>query len=87
MYSWIIGDVMKVKVYFSPFCPYCTMARDFLKKHGIKSEEVNVQEDRAAAIELIKKSGQNGVPVIDIDGKIIVGFDEPKLMEALGIGR
>lgn len=87
MYSWIIGDVMKVKVYFSPFCPYCAMARDFLKEHGIKSEEVNVQEDRAAAIEMIKKSGQNGVPVIDIDGKIIVGFDEPKLREALGIGR
>ena len=63
------------------------MARDFLKKHGIKSEEINVQEDRAAAIEMIKKSGQNGVPVIDIDGKIIVGFDEPKLREALGIGR
>ncbi len=78
---------MKVKIYFSPLCPYCIMARDFLKEHGIKSEEFNVQEDRAAAIEMIKKSGQNGVPVIEIDGKLIVGFDEPKLREALGIGR
>ena len=78
---------MKVKVYCAPFCPYCTMAREFLKKHTIKFEEINVQENRAAAIEMIKKSGQNGVPVVDIDGKIIVGFDEPKLREVLGIGR
>jgi len=78
---------MKVKVYFAPFCPYCTMAKEFLKKHAINFEEINVQENRAAAIEMIKKSGQNGVPVIDIDGKVIVGFDEPKLREALGIGR
>ena len=78
---------MKVKVYHSPFCPYCTMAIEFLKKHGIEFEEINVQENRAAAVEMIKKSGQNGVPVIDIDGAIIVGFDEPKLRGALGIGR
>jgi len=78
---------VKVKVYYSPFCPYCAMAREFLKRQAIKFEEVNVQENRAAAIEMIKKSGQNGVPVIDIDGKIIVGFDEPALREALGIGR
>jgi glutaredoxin-like YruB-family protein len=78
---------MKVKVYSTPFCPYCTMAKEFLKKHQIEFEEVNVQENRAAAIEMIKKSGQNGVPVIEIDGRIIVGFDEPALREALGIGR
>lgn len=78
---------MKVKVYSTPFCPYCTMAKEFLKKHTIKFEEINVQENRAAAIEMINKSGQNGVPVIDVDGKIIIGFDEPKLREALGIGR
>ena len=82
-----MGDFLKVKVYSTPFCPYCTMAKEFLKKHRIKFEEVNVQEDRTAAIEMIKKNGQNGVPVIDVDGKIIVGFDEPALREALGIGR
>jgi glutaredoxin-like YruB-family protein len=82
-----VGGGLKVKVYSTPFCPYCTMAKEFLKKHAIKFEEVNVQENRAAAIEMIKKSGQNGVPVIDVDGKIIVGFDEPALREALGIGR
>jgi len=78
---------MKVKVYCTPFCPYCTMAKEFLKKHNVKFEDIDVQENRAAAIEMIKKSGQNGVPVIDVDGKIIVGFDEPALREALGIGR
>ena len=78
---------MEVKVYCTPFCPYCTMAKEFLKKHNVKFEDINVQENRAAAIEMIKKSGQNGVPVIDIKGKIIVGFDEPALREALGIGR
>ena len=78
---------MKVKVYSTSYCPYCAMVGEFLKKHAIKFEEVNVQEDRAAAIEMIKKSGQNGVPVIDVDGKIIVGFDEPALREALSIGR
>jgi len=63
------------------------MAKEFLKKHNVKFEDIDVQENRAAAIEMIKKSGQNGVPVIDVDGKIIVGFDEPALREALGIGR
>ncbi len=74
---------MKVKVYSTPFCPYCTMAKEFLKKHGIKFEEINVQEDRAAAIEMIKKSEQSGVPVIEVDGNIIIGFDEKKLRQVL----
>lgn len=78
---------MKVKLYCTPLCPYCTMAKEFLKKHAIKFEDIDVQKNHAAAIEMIKKSGQNGVPVIDVDGKIIVGFDEPALREALGIGR
>ncbi len=76
---------MKVKVYSTPFCPYCTMAKEFLKKHGIKFEEIDAQENRAAAIEMIKKSGQSGVPVIEVDGNIIVGFDEKKLSQALGL--
>ncbi len=76
---------MKVKVYSTPFCPYCTMAKEFLKKHGLKFEEINVQENRGAAIEMVEKSGQSGVPVIEVDGKIIVGFDEKKLREALGL--
>ena len=76
-------DMMKVKVYSTPFCPYCTMAKEFLKKHAIKFEEIDVQENRGAAIEMIKKSGQSGVPVIEVDGNIIVGFDEKKLRQVL----
>jgi glutaredoxin len=57
--------------------------KEFLKENKIKFEEVNVQEDREAAIEMIEKTGQNGVPVTEVDGKIIIGFDEEKLREAL----
>lgn len=78
---------MKVKIYSSPLCPYCAMAKDFLKKNGVKFEDVNVQEDRKAAIEMINKTGQNGVPVIEVDGQIIIGFDRKKLVEVLGLER
>ncbi|MDI6642739.1 MAG: glutaredoxin family protein [Candidatus Hodarchaeaceae archaeon] len=74
---------MKVKIYTTPFCPYCQMAKEFLVQHGIEFEEVNVQEDRAAAIEMIQKTGQNGVPVLEIGDKIIVGFNREKIIEAL----
>ncbi|MDI6883880.1 MAG: glutaredoxin family protein [Hadesarchaea archaeon] len=74
---------MKVKIYTTPICSYCQMAKDFLVQHGIKFEEVNVQEDRAAAIEMIQKTGQNGVPVLEIGDKIIVGFNREKIIEAL----
>ena len=78
---------MKVKIYSTPFCPYCAMAKDFLKKNGVKFEDANVQEDRKAAMEMIKKTGQSGVPVIEIDGQIIIGFDREKLIEVLGLER
>ena len=78
---------MKVKMYSSPLCPYCAMAKVFLKKNGVKFEDVNVQEDRKAAIEMINKTGQNGVPVIEVDGQIIIGFDRKKLVEVLGLER
>lgn len=75
----------KVKIYTTHFCAYCELAKDLLNQQGIEFEEVNVQEDRAAAMEMIKKSGQTGVPVLDIGGKIIVGFDREKILEALGL--
>lgn len=61
------------------------MAKEFLKGRGVEFEEVNVQEDRAAALEMIQKTGQNGVPVIEIDDNIIVGFNQEKIIEALGL--
>lgn len=76
---------MDVIVYSTPVCPYCTMAKDFLKKHKIPFKDFNVMDNQERAREMVKKSGQTGVPVIDISGKIIVGFDEPRLREILKI--
>lgn len=74
---------MKVKIYTTQSCPYCSMAKQFLKKNNIKYEEIDVSEDQEAAAEMIEKSGQAGVPVIDIDGRIIVGFDLKVIRETL----
>ena len=74
---------MTVKIYSTPTCPWCAKTREFLKKNKIKFTEINVASNSKAAEEMIKKSGQKGTPVIDIDGKIIVGFNEEKLRKAL----
>jgi glutaredoxin-like YruB-family protein len=74
-----------VKIYTTPTCPYCKMAKDFMREKGVAFEEVNVLEDDKARQELIEKSGQLGVPVIDVDGKIMVGFHREKLAELLGV--
>lgn len=74
-----------VKIYSTSTCPYCTMAKDFLKKNNISFQDVNVGIDQAAAKEMMDKSGQMGVPVLDIDGNIIVGFDKEAIIKVLGI--
>jgi len=73
----------KVIVYSTQSCPYCHMVKDFLKEKGIDFEDVDVSVDHKRAEEMIEKSGQMGVPVIDIDGRIIIGFNKPKIEEAL----
>lgn len=73
----------KIKVYSTQSCPYCTMAKDFLKEKGVEFEDIDVSEDQAAAKEMVEKSGQMGVPVIDIDGELIVGFNKPAIEKAL----
>ena len=78
-------NMFKVKIYTTPSCVYCRMAKEFFKEHKIEYEEKDVAADAAAREEMFSKSGQMGVPVIDIDGKFIVGFDEPRLREVLGI--
>ena len=75
----------KVVIYTTPTCPWCMKVKEFFKKHNVKYTEKNVAVDEKIAQEAIDKSGQIGVPVIDIDGQIIVGFDEPKLKKALKI--
>lgn len=76
---------MSVKIYTTPTCPYCAMAKDFFKEHNVSYEEVNVAQDQKGLEEMVQKSGQMGVPVIDIDGKIVVGFDQGRLSELLGV--
>lgn len=75
----------QIKIYTTPSCVYCKMAKQFFAQNSAPYEEKNVATDAAARDEMVQKSGQMGVPVIDVDGKIIIGFDEPKLREALGI--
>lgn len=75
--------MVKVKVYSTPSCPWCTKAKEWLKEKGIDFEDINVMEDRNAANEMISKSGQTGVPVIEIDDDIIVGFDLDRIEAAL----
>ncbi|MBI4174227.1 MAG: glutathione S-transferase N-terminal domain-containing protein [Candidatus Aenigmarchaeota archaeon] len=74
---------MAVKIYTTTTCPYCSMAKDFLKKKGVKYEEANVEKNPAAAAEMVAKSRQMGVPVLDVGGKIIVGFDRQAIEKAL----
>lgn len=76
---------MTVTVYSTPTCPWCKRTKEFLQEHDIDFEDVNVAEDDAAREQMVEKSGQMGVPVIDIDGDITVGFDKEKLKEKLGI--
>ncbi len=74
----------KVTVYSTKTCQYCHMVKDWLKKKGVPYKEIDVGSDQKAAMELVEKSGQMGVPVIDFDGKIIVGFDQRALLAAIG---
>lgn len=74
-----------VKVYSTPTCHYCVMAKQFFKDNNIAYEDFDVSLDQAKADEMVEKSGQMGVPVIDIDGEIIVGFDKEQIKKALGL--
>ncbi len=76
----------KVKVYSTPTCPYCVMAKNYLKENKVDFEDVDVSKNSGAADEMVEKSGQMGVPVIIIDDKtVIVGFDRPALKKALSL--
>jgi glutaredoxin 3 len=75
----------KVVVYSTPTCPWCVRAKDYLKNAGIEFEEKDVSVDVQAAREMVKISGRMGVPVLDIDGNVVVGFDKNKIDELLGL--
>lgn len=75
----------QVKIYSTPTCQYCKMAKDFFKEKNVSYEEYDVATNVEKRQEMVEKSGQLGVPVIDIDGKFIIGFNRSAISEALGI--
>ena len=79
----VMFSLLKVTVYSTPTCPYCYSAKKLLEKNDVPFRDVDVSVDPKAAKELIMKSGQIGVPVIEINDKIIVGFDKDAIVKAL----
>lgn len=75
----------KIIIYTTSTCPWCLKTKEFFKENNVKYKEVNVQEDEKARNEMFEKSGQFGVPVVDLNGKIIVGFQKDVLKKTLGI--
>ena len=74
-----------VKIYSTPTCPWCIRTKKFLNDNNIPFEDMDVAADEKAAQEMIQKTGQMGVPVLDIEGTIIIGYDLNKIKETLGI--
>lgn len=75
----------KVIIYSTPTWPWCTKVKDYLDSKDVEYEDFNVSQDREKAKEMVEKSGQQGVPVIDIDGDIVVGFDQNNINRLLGL--
>lgn len=75
----------RVIVFSTPTCTYCNMAKKYFRDKGVKFKDVDVSRDMTAARDMMRRSGQQGVPVIEIGGKIVVGFDRPKIEKYLGI--
>ncbi len=75
----------EVTVYTTPTCPWCQMVKRYLQARGIPYTEIDVSTDYNAAMEMIRKSGQTGVPVVEIDGEIVVGFDRERIDQLLGL--
>lgn len=76
---------MAVLIYTTPTCQYCNKAKSYLRERGITFQDLDVSKNPSAAREMVRKSGQMGVPVLDINGKIIIGFDKAKINQSLGI--
>ena len=75
----------KVIMYTTPSCVYCKSAKAFFKDNNITFEEKDVSADVKARDEMVKKSGMMAVPVIDVDGNVVIGFDKRKISELLGV--
>jgi glutaredoxin 3 len=77
---------MTIKIYSTPACTYCKMAKEFLTSHNVPFEDIDVSVDAVQRDEMVEKSGQLGVPVFDIDGQIMVGYNQQLLSKVVGIG-
>ena len=75
----------EVKVYSTPTCPYCKMVKKFLEDNSTPYQDINVAEDKAALEDIVNRSGQMGVPVIDINGELVIGYNQVQLKEKLGL--
>lgn len=75
----------RVILFTTPTCSFCIMTKKYFREKGIKFKEVDVSRDAAAARDMVRRSGQMGVPVVDIGGKIVIGFDRPKINKYLQI--
>jgi len=75
----------QVKIFLTATCPYCHTLKAFLDEKGIEYEDIDVAADEKARDEMIEKSGQMGVPVVEIDGEIVIGFDKEKIVKLLNI--
>jgi len=75
----------RVIVFSTPTCGYCNAVKQYFRQQKIKFRDVDVSRDKAAARDMTRRSGQMGVPVVDIGGKIVIGFDRPKIDRLLGL--
>ena len=77
---------MKITVYSTPTCPYCKLVKEFLESRGAEFEVLDVSSDEEAARDMIEKSGQMGVPVIEMAGEVVIGFNRSRITELLDAG-
>ena len=75
----------KTKIYSTPSCPYCELLKQFLKEKGVDFQTIDVSQDEKTQNYLMEKTGKITVPVVEIDGQIVVGFDKAKIMELLNL--
>lgn len=80
-----MSENKKVTIYSTPTCHFCNMAKEYFKANGVAYDSFDVASDAEKRAEMMQKSGQLGVPVIQIEDKIIIGFNKPKIAELLGI--
>ena len=80
-----MAKAKSVKIYTTVTCPWCVKTKEFFKANNVKYEEISVSNDEKKRTEMFEKSGQMGVPVIDVEGTIIVGYDKDALKKAIGL--